>query len=658
MKKRRGPDCPQCQLPSVAAHRGAVPPAYARSAAASAIIAVVASDGVEVTQAIQNMAHTVPLVARKRTVARIYLNTTATAPMLVEGLLKVRRLAPRGPWHFVRSLGPAHVDPADNGQQRVKREQLSKSLDFLVPDALCAAGKVEVSLALVWQTPLMTFLVPPFDAARSVTFVDTPPLRVRILGIRYQSSSPAGTFEPSPLDYTLIQSWLGRAYPVAQTVWSQVTVNGPQSWPFDAAATNAFVRGIRMSDVSGGVDARTHYFGLVSDANGANFMRGLASGIPTTADPSTVASGPTGSNTWGWDTDGSYGDWYTGHELGHTFGRFHAEFCGAAGGAPYPFANGQLSNADGAFVGFDTGDPAHGLPMQALPGTTWHDVMTYCASQWLSSFTSTGIRDRLIQEDALPAGAMPLGTGRGKRAVKTSSGAGAVHIVGTLNLTHASGVLRHVTPYASAPAGTSLLAQVTSSARSRPMSGSKAIIRLYRRNARTPQEFAPPFIQDACTNPGDDVTGSIDVLIPSATDAVRLDLVLDGHVVDTFEPGAAPSAVRNIRRVTPRAKVRGLAASGSVGAEDSAMLTWQAPKAASVRGLARGSGAAPSLTYTVHVSADDRRTWHTAGFGLRSPQVAIDRRLFGETGTVTVRITATNGFSSATTEKSMKVADL
>ena len=128
-------------------------------------------------------------------------------------------------------------------------------------------------------------------------------------------------------------------------------------------------------------------------------MRGLASGIPTTADPTTVASGPCGGGTFGWDTDGSYGDWYTGHELGHTFGRFHAEFCGAGGGAPYPFTDGQLSNADGAFVGFDVGDIANGLPLRALPGTAWHDVMSYCVNQWISSFTYTGIRTRLIAED-------------------------------------------------------------------------------------------------------------------------------------------------------------------------------------------------------------------------------------------------------------------
>jgi len=38
---------------------------------------------------------------------------------------------------------------------------------------------------------------------------------------------------------------------------------------------------------------------------GLNFMRGLASGIPTTPDPSTVASGPTGTSGFAWDTDGA-----------------------------------------------------------------------------------------------------------------------------------------------------------------------------------------------------------------------------------------------------------------------------------------------------------------------------------------------------------------
>ena len=128
-----------------------------------------------------------------------------------------------------------------------------------------------------------------------------------------------------------------------------------------------------------------------------------------------------------------------------------------------------------SFCGFDTGDPAHGLPIRALPGTTWHDVMTYCNSQWLSSFTYTGIRNRLLLEDALPAGAVPASARRAGRArSQAMSRTPAIHVVGTLNLTHAVGHLRHVTAYASAPPGGTLLTASKVAAR-RPSAGPAAV---------------------------------------------------------------------------------------------------------------------------------------------------------------------------------------
>src|ERR1700752_629175 len=299
-------------------------------------LAKITCDGIEVTQAIQNMNHDVPLVARKRTIVRVYLSAVTTAPIVVQGVLKARRLS-GGPWRSVRSLGPLTIDPAENGQLRVKRENESKSLNFLLPATVCVDGQTEVRLVLLLQSGPFALLKVPTNVRRTVRFRLTPPLRVRILGVRFQTGTPPADTVPSALDYPLIQSWLERAYPVATVEWSQAVVDAPQAWPFDASIINTFVRGIRTTDVTGGVDARTHYYGLVSDGGGGFFMRGLASGIPGTADPSTVASGPTGTTTWGWDLDGSYGDWYPGHELGHTFGRFHAMFCGAAGGAPYPF---------------------------------------------------------------------------------------------------------------------------------------------------------------------------------------------------------------------------------------------------------------------------------------------------------------------------------
>ena len=108
--------------------------------------------------------------------------------------------------------------------------------------------------------------------------------------------------------------------------------------------------------------------------------------------PGTIAAGPSGPGDWGWDFDGSYNDWYGGHEIGHTRGRSHAEFCGAGGGAAYPYPGGRISpvlTGNGAIYGFD-------ITTRAIYPPSWTDVMTYCANEWVSDFTYEGIRSYLV----------------------------------------------------------------------------------------------------------------------------------------------------------------------------------------------------------------------------------------------------------------------
>jgi hypothetical protein len=613
-------------------------------------------DGVEVTQAIQNMAHVVPLVEKKQTVARVYLSAVATGPFTVQGVLRARRAG--GAWVSVPSTGGALIAPAENGQLRLKRENETKSLNFILPKEVCVAGAMEVQLASVWQVSPAVTLTPPTTAVRSVTFVPSAPLRVRIVGIRFLAGGVL--IAPTALDFALLRSWLGRAYPVWLVQWSQVTLDAPRAWPFVAANINTFLRGIRAPDIVGGMDRRTHYFGLVPDGGGGFFMRGQASGVPVTADPSTVASGPTGSGTFGWDTDGSYGDWYTGHELGHTFGRPHAEFCGAAEGAAYPFVNGQLSNADGAFVGFDMGDPSRALPMRALPGTVWHDLMTYCSNQWLSSFTYTAIRNRLNEENALPAG-MPMRSGKLVRAAaaggKGMAKGGVIHVVATMNLTDGSGRFQHVTPLPVATSG-GLATRLASGSRSKKTGKPNVTVRAYA--GANSVEYQVEWIPDACLDPGDDETGAVDAFIPRSASMTRLELVLNGTVLDTFSPGGTAGSVRNIRSAAPGAGRRGakrLTADISAGDPDFASLSWDAPgrAGAAKRGL---TAQAESSVYSVQISIDGGKTWETVGFDLREPRVAIDRGLIGDAKTVKVRITSTDGFRSVTTEKNVKASDL
>ncbi|MEZ4621249.1 MAG: hypothetical protein R2867_37900 [Caldilineaceae bacterium] len=72
----------------------------------------------------------------------------------------------------------------------------------------------------------------------------------------------------------------------------------------------------------------------------------------------------------GWDSDGSYADWYAGHEMGHSLGRAHpaasAALCGnSASDNSYPYPNGQIGPNGGSMEGFDrrpTTDCAPYLP--------------------------------------------------------------------------------------------------------------------------------------------------------------------------------------------------------------------------------------------------------------------------------------------------------
>jgi hypothetical protein len=573
-------------------------------------------DGLEVTQEIQDMAHSVPLLARKGTIVRAYLQYRPHA-VTVRGELLVAR-TPLGPWHPVTSLGPAQLDPSRAGHSladlRSRRDNLDYSLDFRLPEPLTSAGTVWLRMGRIRRTngtPLPSFAGLPL---RHVTFRPSVPLRIRLVLLRYTMGNPPVLHEPSATDVALIRSWLGRAYPTAEVDLTTTTTDALPAAPFGASQINAQLIALRAVDVSTGTDARTHYYGMVADSG--FFMRGLASGIPQTPQPGTVASGPTGPSGFGWDTDGSYGDWYGGHELGHTFGRFHAEFCGAVGGAPYPFDNGQLSNADEAFVGIDVGDPALGLPLRLLNGITSHDVMTYCDNEWLSSFTYGGVYDRLIAEAALPAGA---GGAVALPALGELGGSepSDVRVIASLNLTRATGSITSVLPGsagADSAGADSAGAEGDDDVRVRVRDVDGAVI----------DDRPASFTRSACEDPADDVTGVVDAVLPSSPAAASVEIVVKGQVVDTHPVGGETVAVGELVHPDP-------AFAGAGGTPERTMhLRWEAP------------GASTGQRYIVQVSDDDGTTWRTVAVGLAEPAVRLSRDEF--TGdTVTVRVLATTG---------------
>src|SRR5262249_40931114 len=120
-------------------------------------------------------------------------------------------------------------------------------------------------------------------------------------------------------------------------------------------SVNTVLAAKRLADLASSpeVPVNARYYGLLSDGGTPGVrLGGLAMGIP-----SFVACGGTGSGgTPGELDNGSYAAFIGGHELGHEWGRYHAEFCGATGGRPYPYpfgAIGPAATGPTALFGFD-----------------------------------------------------------------------------------------------------------------------------------------------------------------------------------------------------------------------------------------------------------------------------------------------------------------
>lgn len=585
-------------------------------------------EGIEVTQAIQSPDNSVPLVAGKATVARVYLSYYQGPGITVRGMLRAHR-----PGAFpvdVPSHADTFLDAANAGNPSAMRKDAALSLNFVLPNAEVAQGQLTLSLDSVTNTVTGEQLYVAFNSATTVNFDASHPLRVRVLAVRYTQQvaappAPPTTFVASAGDLQHLQSWLGRAYPVAQVIWSTGTIDANKSGPnFNSGDINAQVAAIRAQDMAAGADKRTHYYGIVAD--GGFFMRGSAAGIPQTPDPSTVASGPTGPANWGWDFDGSYGDWYGGHELGHTFGRYHpGSGCGESSDDPnYPYSHGQLANSDMGCVGFDVGDAALGITMAAYPGTAWHDVMTYCSFQWLSDYTYKGIKTRLLAEDALPAGPVPaalpvaVGVGGGRpdqrfpevvTAEAEGRGQRLIHVVATVNLTTQTGKIEFVNPLSSGEAS--------------PLTpGSPVLIWALRVTYQLLREYPVDVKLNSELGPGDEKTGLIDAALSVDPEARILQLVIAGRIADTFQAAAQAPAGTVSSQVTVE--------------KDAVHLTWQP-----------GAQAEPKHTYTVQASSDGGKTWYTLGVGLTDPSIRIDRHQFESGREVKLRVLATDGFTQS-----------
>lgn len=342
--------------------------------------------GMEVVQSIQDLDNSVLLVANKRTFVRVHVNADQAVNGVTARLFGYRDGVPLGfPLLPVNPAGFVNVLPNPN------RASLNDSFYFELPGPWTNDGSIALRAEINPFHEIEERMYSNNDIYRPInTFQQTNPLRVRL--VNYQYFLPNDTLvSVRTFDMDMVESQLRRMYPISHLIADRrrlidLMIDSPPRADYVNSKLR-WLRDVWEDQGNGALDAI--YYGMVSDAGGR--IRGKADGIP-----SMVASGPAGAprlDRFAWDMDGSYADFYAGHELGHALGRKHAEFCGAEDGADYPYANGIIggpANEMDRFLGFDVGDSALGLNVNVIP-SSWTDVMSYCANEWISDFTYEGI---------------------------------------------------------------------------------------------------------------------------------------------------------------------------------------------------------------------------------------------------------------------------
>lgn len=340
--------------------------AYAPQQQTSADLTV---DGAYIVQSVQRLDRSVPLVAGKDGVLRVFVRSSEW----IAAMPSVRaRLYANG--QLVRTLAIAAPSPnVPTGTAAESEASLGTSWNVLVPGGLITPGlsvRVDVDPENAVGESNEGNNAYPADGPAPLAVAAAPLYRVRFVPI-VQPNSVIGDVSSANVEQFL--SVTRRMHPVldidadvrdAYTVSYSVTSdNANNSW-------SKLLGEIDAKRVAEGTDR--DYYGVLK----TTYRSGIA-GLGYV--PGHAAIG------WDYLTTGTASE-VMAHEIGHNWNRLHSP-CGSPGGADpaYPYASG----ATGAY-GIDVTLGANGA--SALKPPTTNDIMGYCSGKWISDYTYKAIQ--------------------------------------------------------------------------------------------------------------------------------------------------------------------------------------------------------------------------------------------------------------------------
>ena len=319
-----------------------------------------AIDGLEVNQSIQTSQNTIPLVAHRPAMVRVYARTGRGEPPLAVtvALVATRGGSPLGSL----SLGPQSLAAAPGRGDYASTFNARLPADWLW-------GQVELVAYVDPANAVHESDEGNNAAALTLTFNEVPPLDLKIVPVNYTHQGTLGTGIYPGRSIDPISDWLIRTFPLSAV---NVTYHTGYNFSGDLSLSSEWVRLlVEMTGLKAGEGAPDGqvYYALVPTRDDGNrwFIAGIA-GIGWLGHRVSVGldlneAGRSGS--------------LAGHEIGHNFGRAHAP-CGGPSSvdAAYPYA--------GASIG------EYGLDVASntlLDPATTVDMMSYCRPEWISDYT-------------------------------------------------------------------------------------------------------------------------------------------------------------------------------------------------------------------------------------------------------------------------------
>ncbi|MFN8662955.1 MAG: hypothetical protein U0075_13765 [Thermomicrobiales bacterium] len=623
--------------------------------------------GLEVTQTIQDTDNSVVLIAGKKTYVRVYLGTFGGTREIrsVSGKLRgctidddqddVHPDCFGTTAEFLPALEPLYrVTVNDADSRQAQRENLHPPADdeatkdkderdnpmamnfgllFELPSEWTQAGLLRLQLdekSLSPELPCKTC-----KAVTEVRFVEASPVVLDLVDVTYESGGKV--YEPREIDRVRLESWLERAYPTNDVRISTVSPLSidtpiPDCYGVNTAMYTAQSAG-QIASPSVVPNAHARYYGLVSTSPGTDF-EGCAGTDKKRTRINQYAVGHAGAGApYIWDDDGSYADFYGGHELGHTYGREHPGGCEGKDDneQPDPFEDGHLTDWEHDYLGFDTGvhissedlnaiEGIKDIKMTVYPGA-WTDVMTYCNNRWMSARTYNGILAGMVSERTVQPSL--------SRSIAPVPGNRVLVVSGIIDTLHDSATL---SPFLLLPGD--LVSP-------RPASSTYNIDLRDGAGGVTTYPFEPWFFTDQLpatlpSPPPPPQFAQLAEVVPWVDGTVSIDIRIANKVVKTVPVTATPV-------VTLTSPNGGEPLGGT-----KFPVTWTASDVDST-----------GLTYTLLYSADDGVTWQTAAGNIKDTQFLVDPdRLPGST-TARFRVIATDGVSTAQddSDASFAVAD-